>query len=216
MQPLSAVSATVKSRSPIGLIVGGLVLLAVIIGGVVVASGALDQNDTPIAPTPVVNALPTPFFRAETVDDDLYSISIPQAWIPPQGYIDNSDTNRLVHIWQDDNLTTYIALVMVDSGLSTPEQFAAAVDAYTLRYYEANPTLTLIDEAAAPDGTIRRSYRLQGETDPQFPVGQSDVYFLNRAPYLVVLETYAADSQANTLITTFQNILDSLRVKSQS
>jgi serine/threonine protein kinase len=51
------------------------------------------------------------------------------------------------------------------------------------------------------------------QNGPSFAPGQTDVYFLQRGSYLVILEMYGADETANTLIPTFQNILDSVRVK---
>ena len=43
--------------------------------------------------------------------------------------------------------------------------------------------------------------------------GQIDVFYLNRAPYLVVFETYSSDAVGNRFVPTFQRILDSLSVK---
>lgn len=51
--------------------------------------------------------------------------------------------------------------------------------------------------------------------DPQHPPGQLDVFYLNRAPYLTVVEMYSSDATGNTLVPTFQQILDSLQVKTE-
>ncbi|MCB9457030.1 MAG: hypothetical protein H6671_13665 [Anaerolineaceae bacterium] len=48
---------------------------------------------------------------------------------------------------------------------------------------------------------------------PAFPQGQMDVFYMARAPYLVVMQVYSADSLGDTLVPTFQMILDSLRTK---
>ncbi|MBZ0289576.1 MAG: hypothetical protein K8I30_18280, partial [Anaerolineae bacterium] len=74
-------------------------------------------------------------------------------------------------------------------------------------------SFAFVDEAAAPDGTLRRSYRIIGPVDPPFPNGQTDAFYFLRPPYLVILDLYSADSTESTLVPTFQQILDSLRIK---
>src|SRR6185295_3700029 len=133
-------------------------------------------------------------------------------WIPPQGYNDLSDSSRVVHVWQASDLSAYVSLILKEADVGDSDSFKAAVADYKQHYYQNN-TLTGIDEETAPDGTIRQSYRLVGATQPAFPPGQLDVFFLRRAPYLAVVEMYSADSTGNTMVRTFQQILDSVDIK---
>jgi serine/threonine protein kinase len=190
----------------------GLLVLALIGVGVFLATSVLNQPAPQVATT--TDIVPTPFFRAQTVADDLYTISIPQAWIPPEGLYDLSDTNRVVHVWQAEDLSAYIALEILQSQIPDQDAFRIIAAEYERDYVSIGGNLNLIDEAAAEDGTLRRSYRMEtpGENNPPFPPGQLDVFFFNRSPYLVLLHTYSADSTGNTLVQTFQQILDSLRV----
>jgi hypothetical protein len=195
------------------LIIGGVVLIAVIaIAALVVIPNAAPAPVTEVAATAGV---PTPFADSRTINTDEYTVSIPRQWIPPQGFYDLSDGDRLVHIWQDSSLDSYVALILpVDPIAPGEEGFEHAVQDYVDKYYEGQAHLTLIDESTAPDGTIRRSNRLVNSPEPPFPPGQQDVFFINRAPNLVILEVYSSDEMGNRLVGTFQSILDSLQVKS--
>jgi serine/threonine protein kinase len=202
-----------ERKSNLALIIGGVVALLVVIG--VIAALALGGGGGSS-----VSATPTPFAQAQTISTNSYSISIPEAWIPPQGYLDLSDENRLVHLWQDPNLNFYVAVEMVENdNLDDPEAFQDAVEQFTDAYINTRPNLTLIDEATSADGSVRRSYRLEGanpDSSPEFPPGQLDLFYLNRSPYLVVLNMYSSDSEGSDLVSTFQAILDSLRVSPQA
>jgi len=84
-----------------------------------------------------------------------------------------------------------------------------------------------IDETIAEDGTIRRSYRLNPEdrdnrrfdinflpgNNADLEPGQFDVFFIQEAPYMGVLEIYTSDGVGNLLNTTLQGILDSVRIE---
>ncbi len=201
-------------RLPLAVIAAGVVLL-VIVGAVFLLPGVLSpQGEIPVTRIAATLPAPTPFAAAQVVQTDRYSINLPGGWIPPQGFIDLSDGERLVHVWQDVNLTFYVAVEMVEAGdLSSPQRFQFAIDDFDRRFIAPRDTLSLIDEAAAPDGTVRRSYRMVGAQNPDFPPGQLDVFYLNRAPYLVSLNLYSADSTGSTLVPLFQQILDSLQVK---
>jgi serine/threonine protein kinase len=209
-----------KRNTP--LLIGGI--LAVVAVVAIVAVAVISGNNPPPVPTPTdlpASALrPTPFANAQTITTDVYSLSVPRAWIPPQGYLDLSDDRRTVHLWQDSNLNSYIAVEVVeDSGLTDSEEFQEAVEEYTAEFINTRPELTLIDEAIAEDGTIRRSYRLVNAPDstasPLFPPGQLDLFYFNRVPYLVVLNMYSSDATGNDFVGTFQSILDSLRVEAE-
>lgn len=207
-------TAIPERKSNLPLIIGGVVVLVVVVG--VIAALAFGGGGGGGG----ANATPTPFANARTISTDSYSISIPQAWIPPQGYVDLSDDDRLVHLWQDSDLNFYVAVEMVENNnLDDPEEFQDAVEEFTEDYIATRANLTLIDEAASADGSVRRSYRLEGpgpESAPQFPPGQLDLFYLNRSPYLVVLNMYSADNIGSDLVGTFQSILDSLRVAPQT
>lgn len=206
-------------RLPLAVIAAGVVLL-VIVGAVFLLPGIISpQGEIPVTRVASAVGTATPFMNAQVVSTDRYSINLPGAWIPPQGYYDLSDDERLIHIWQDENLASYVAVVIPQRlAIRSDDDFLAAVNSYTARYYQTEraANLTPIDDVTAQDGTVRQSYRLHGDVQPPFPPGQLDVFFINRAPNLVVLEMYSADSTGSTLVPTFQQILDSLRVNAAS
>ena len=208
-----------RSGPSTGLLVAIVVIVAVlVIGGVVALSITNSGGDDPVTTvnTPVANLVPTPFFRAETVRGELYTVSIPQAWIPPVGFFDLSTTNRMIHVWQPDNVNAYVALEIEERTLADEDAFQSAIEQYVDAELSSRVgTFTEIDSSVAPDGTVRRSYRMvdasNGSTD--FEPGQLDIFFENRAPYFVAVNIYSADSTGNTLVQTFQSILDSLRIE---
>lgn len=207
---------TGEGAQPVGrgrTLMGGLVVMALLIVAAGVVFMLTRGDDDP----PVVDAgavVPTPFFRAETVSEDLYSISIPQAWIPSDGYYDLSDTNRLIHVWQPEDRSAYAAIEMLQTQLGSEDAFRVAVDEYDQTYIVSRGNLEFIDEDTAEDGTIRRSYRFLESEDAGagFGPGQLDVFYKNHSPYLTVINVYSADSVGNTMVNTLQQILDSVRV----
>ncbi len=204
--------------SPTIIIAAVVGIIALIVIGLVVLPNITGSN-TPVvdlkATADAVAALPpTPFSSAQRIEQNQYAISIPREWIPPQGFLDATrDGTLLSHVWQANDLSAYVSVTMVDSKISSDADFQNALDIYVQANYQPRTELTFIDTAAAQDGSIRRSYRQNG-ANPQFPPGQTDVFFMRRGGDLIVAETYSADSTGNTLIPTFQMILDSLRIKS--
>jgi hypothetical protein len=118
-----------------------------------------------------------------------------------------SEDNRLIQVWQN-GLQAYIGLTLIpiqDGDVETQ------IDDYLASHYSED-AFTFIDEATAPDGSLRRSYRLFGEVDPPFEDGQIDSFFVNRGTYLVVLELYSSDTLGNGIVPDYQHVLDSLRI----
>ncbi|RMF76171.1 MAG: serine/threonine protein kinase [Chloroflexi bacterium] len=159
---------------------------------------------------------PTPFAGAQIVETQNYSISIPAQWIPPQQFEDNSTSQRMMHIWRarDNSAMVDLALVESNGAITDADNFAAAIARYDEMHYADDDTLRLIGETVADDGSVVRSYRVEGRDN--LPFGQMDVIYMERAPFLAVLEVYSADSTANTLVPTFQLILDSLQIKNNA
>jgi serine/threonine protein kinase len=211
--PTAPITQTMPQASRLPLIIGGVVVLIVVAVGVVLALS--NSGPAPITEIQATAGVPTPFASARTIDTDQYTVSIPNQWIPPQGFLDLSDNQKLVHLWQPSGLESYAAVIIPKNTLLTDAaSFKQAVEDYSQRYYktERAADLTAIDEASAPDGTIRQSYRHTSDSNTPLP-GQVDVFFINRAPQFVILEVYSADEMGNQLVTTFQSILDSLQVK---
>jgi hypothetical protein len=199
------------SRTPLIIGVVALVVVAAIVGAV--ALPALTQKPVVTVMVAATLAAPTPFHDAKLVEDKTYSIIIPGDWSKKT---ELSDKDRLVHVWQADDNSAYASLALAQTDVSSQNQFESAIDAYNKRYYAPQTHLAAVDEAAAPDGTVRYSYRLDGKGgQPVFAAGQLDVFFMQRGAYLAVLELYSADSTGNKLVPTFQSILDSLRVKTE-
>jgi serine/threonine protein kinase len=212
--------AAAPNRMP--LIVGGIVGLIVIVGVIAVIAITRPPDPTPTPPPPSsvptevsqqADAIPTAPSGFQTVRNDQYVVSIPNNWI--QGFIDLSDDERAVHLWQGQDREFYVALETPRNvSISDSNSFQTAVNDYESRYLTTRPSLTLIDgQEDIAEGWIRRSYRMVGATNPDFPPGQLDVFYLNRAPYLIVVNSYSADSTGDTLVPAFQTVLDSLRVR---
>jgi hypothetical protein len=124
----------------------------------------------------------------------------------------SAPNERVRSLWEAPDKSGFISVVNMGDALKTAA-FDSAVRSYAQRWYEDavnKGSLKLIDEAVAPDGTERYSYRV---TAGDYPSGQLDVFFLDRKPKLVVVELFSADSTGNTLVPTFQQVLDSLRMK---
>jgi serine/threonine-protein kinase len=185
------------NRTP--LIVAAVVLLLVIVGGGIL----LTQINRPQSN---VNAIPTAFPRAEVVQNDDYSISMPVDWIGVGGYIDMSRDGRQIHLWQADDNSAYVSLAQITGDGSALDVFADTQReaAYSGAGYQ------FIETATAEDGTIRQSYRLDGTTG--FPPGQLDVFYRQQDGEDWLLELYTADTTGNRLVPSMQLILDSLRV----
>jgi serine/threonine protein kinase len=194
-----------------------IVLLAVVGGGVVVLTQNNDSGRSS------VNALPTPFPRASTINQNKYTISMPDEWIPPQIFIDQSTENRLRHVWTGEDNEAFIALSILDIEIGTGGMtLLSAISSYIeTRYPGQFVSENFIDGNVADDGTVRRSFRIPDREDEALGTfntldrpGQLDVFFSAQGGNLVVLEMYTADSTGNTLVPRLQLILDSLRVSS--
>ena len=180
-------------------------LIAIILLGVVGGAVALFLSNQTAPNTASIAA--TPFAGSVAVEQPEYSISIPRDWMPLRAdFIDQSNANRLVHIWQARDNSAVVTLALVNGDRVTVGQ-------YDNQYYQSQPQICMIDEETAPDGTLRRSYRTAATEG--FPAGQMDVFYIQRGPSLAVLELFTADSIANEagLIGNLQNILDSLRIR---
>jgi hypothetical protein len=142
-----------------------------------------------------------PFAGAQTATTKHVRVDVPTNW---KAYDFSTDARQL-NIWKtaDGSASVSIAYDPVEVG-----DFTSAIKIYDANFGSTTGR-ALIDEALAADGSLRRSYRVtSGPTAP----GQVDQFFLNRAPLLVVVETYSADTVGNQPVATFQNILDSIRV----
>lgn len=192
---------TQRRSNPILYAVIGIVLIAVIGGG----AFFMTQNNTPPAtPAP----MPTPFGGAYTVRRSEYTISVPDNW----SFVDLSNDLGTAHVWQTGT-DAYVALWLVERDKLTPSSvFSAAVDAFDAREMNNQPFLTYLNGDTAEDGSIRHSWRLDGENEQNFPPGQTDNFYLNRGKYLAVVQVYSSYGTENDLVPTFQQVLDSLRV----
>lgn len=211
-------------RGPsMGVLLAIVAVVAIVVVGAVIGLSILEPDDPGDDPNPV-NAVPSPFPRASTITQNQYTISIPNDWIPPSNVIDESDNSRIRHIWRADDDSALVMLTLIDAELTgDPVFYRDAVDQYMRRSaYNNIDVLHFVDESTAPDGTIRRSYYLTApeEAVESLPTqmrdlgsGQVDMFFLQRGPYLAVVEMYTAESTGNSLVPRMQSVLESLRVK---
>jgi serine/threonine protein kinase len=173
----------------------------------VIAVGFALQPGTQPADTSA--GLPTPFPQAERITDENYSISIPSDLLPANvslRYDDRSDASRLYHVWeQGDSGDVTVAMALVSADRTS------ALD-YSRRYYDGRVDYVFIDAAEAPDGTIRRSYRVTDADNGRN--GQIDAFFIEQGDFLAVVELFTADRVAadDAHIAELQQILDSVRV----
>jgi serine/threonine-protein kinase len=201
-----------QPRSNLPVILSVVAIIAVV---ALAAALALPRLTAPPGPPPVTNLPstlppPTPFSGARSVDQNAFTMMVPASWKVAN---DTSAQNeRTRSLWEAPDKSGFISVANMGDALKN-EAFDSAVKRYAQRWYEDavnKGTLTLIDEAVAPDGTERYSYRATGG---DYPSGQLDVFFLDRKPKLIVVELFSADSTGNTLVPIFQQVLDSLRVK---
>ena len=180
--------------------------LAVLIGVVVLALG-LGLGLPQLLRQQQPDVRPTPFAGAHLVDAGLYRLSIPNGWSMSN---EPTDDNSERIVFEDGN-DAGVRLTIRDADITDAASFTAATEAYNSESYDTNADFTLIDETTAPDGTLRRSYAVSG--DEGRPYGQTDVFYLNRAPYLVVVEMFTSEASGNSYVPVLQNILDSLLVQ---
>jgi serine/threonine protein kinase len=201
-----------QPRSNLPVILSAVALIAVVALAAVLV---LPRLTAPSGPPPVTNIPstlppPTPFSGARSVDQTAFSMMIPASWKVVNDT--SGQTERVRNIWEAPDKSGFISVVNMGDALGT-EAFNSAVKGYARRWYDDavnKGSLKLIDEAVAPDGTERYSYRA---TAGDYPPGQLDVFFLDRKPKLVVVELFSADSTGNNLVPIFQQVLDSLRMK---
>lgn len=192
-----------RRRSPL---IPILALIAVAVAAFVglIAVGVLEVGE------PVV-VTPTPFSGSRTVVGSGFQINVPAGW----EYLDRSDEGRPQLVWKDDD-RAYVAIGFFEDetlNLSSGGALEAAINAYEEYHIRWQPELTFIGQAAAPDGTIRRSYQMDvGETNTVFQPGQLDIFYRLNRDQLVVIDVFTAWDAADALLPTMQNIIDSLSI----
>ena len=179
----------------------GALVIVLAIGGLALASGLFNPA---AASQPLLS--PTPFRSAVTISyDDVYSISIPERWLPPfNDYVDTSTTDVIQHEWPLEDASSYVRLSIHQSNSLSMEELASQA--------AQAEGLSFIDEASAPNGTLRRSYRVAASAGQ--PAGQLDQFIIPGDEELALLEFFISDASASTpaLVNTLQAILDSLRL----
>ncbi len=198
-----APSARRPSRAP--LIIG---LVAVVVVAVVAVGLAFNaaQPVPPVYVTPTAQAVsaPTPFGGGVPVNAASYRMTVPEGW----AFVDLSADDQLAHVWQHGQ-DAYVALVTAPAAPDS--ELSALIDGYEAAHFPAS-AFSLIDESTAPDGTVRRSYRLFGETGPGFEPGQTDAFYRRTGNDLITVELFAADRWGNELVPVFQQVLDSVQI----
>ncbi|MFN8377708.1 MAG: serine/threonine-protein kinase [Anaerolineae bacterium] len=202
--PTMAPPSSGRSRVPF-ILVGIALILAVAVVTLLLVSASGPVQPVYVTPTPQIAAAPTAFPGGSTVMQARYSLTVPEGW----AFVEMSAPDHLAHVWQNGQ-DAYVELVQYDqTGAS--EDFRTRIDRYEAEHFPAS-SFSWIDETTAPDGTIRRSYRLIGDRAQGLEAGQTDVFFREAASSFVALELYAADRWGNTLVPIYQQVLDSLRV----
>lgn len=205
VEPLPATGAVAapQRRSPV-MLVAALVVVALIAVAAVVVVPMLNPVGTP---TPAL--IPTPFADSYVVQRSQYSISVPNNWT----FTDISDDLGMIHVWQSGT-NAYVGVRLIDkSKLTTSTNFADVIAAFETAKIAPQGIMTFVSTEMSEDGTVRRSYRLDGENAPGFPPGQTDLFYEDRGDQLAVFEAYSAYGSGNDYVPVFQSVLDSLRVR---
>jgi len=206
-------AAQKSSQRTMPMIMGGAALIALlVIGGIVFAISSQPAPPvlvTPTVDTAAVSALPTPAANSVSWERDLFSINVPEGW----SEADLSGENFIAQAWHHDE-DAYITLSIFDESAPAGD-LSAQIEQYQSEHFPPE-TAAFIDEAAAPDGTVRRSYRRFGEMSPNFEDGQTDAFYWQHGPWFVVLETFSGDSAGNDYVGMFQQVLDSVRINSDA
>ncbi|MFQ3567856.1 MAG: protein kinase [Aggregatilineales bacterium] len=201
-----------RRRRAAMLLATGLFSIIAIGAAAILTIANVGSVDPPFAPTP------TAFDNGQRIVQAHYAISVPAGW----EYIDRSADELPTQLWrQDENAYIGVTVVETSSGgrgliplletYSPAGDVVSLINAYSAAHYDRPGTgYAFIDAAAAPNGTVRRSYRLEGAVDPPLPPGQTDVFFIPREDILIVLELYASDSLGNAIVPLYQQVLDSL------
>lgn len=187
-----------RRRSPLIPILALIAVAAAAFIGLI-AVGVVEVGER-VVPTPTL------FSGARTAVGAGYQINVPGSW----EFSDRSDTGRPMFVWKDgDRAYVGIAFDNLGSGIS----LEAAINAYEENHIRWQEELTFIGQAAAPDGTIRRSYQMGvGETNTVFQPGQLDIFYRMVGDTLVVIDVFTAWDAADALVPTMQNIIDSIRI----
>jgi serine/threonine protein kinase len=216
----TAVPAPSRGGRGVAIILFLIVIVAIAIVGVLVAPSLLNDNASSATPTPQVAIVPTPFSRAETVQTELYTISMPQLWMPELADFNRVQASEGVrHFWMNDDNSVRVDLWVVDDDIIGDgfvlEDNAPRLANMSARVANLTPETMrdmLIDTATAENGTVRRSYRV--EAGSGYEAGQFDFFYrIMDSGDLSMLSFYTADSVANdaTVLQTLQLILDSYR-----
>jgi hypothetical protein len=188
------------------IVLGGFGVLAAMV--IVIALVITSQPPAPVYVTPTFDAalaaVPTAFTQGVAVEDAAFSITTPADWEES----DLSTGDVLVRLWRMDDLA-YIGLALYPP-LGDASELNAQIENWEATQNFAGSVL--IDEAVAPDGTVRRSYRTEARPDSGLEAGQHDLFFSLRGGRFVVLDLFAGDSRGNALVPVFQQVLDSLRI----
>jgi serine/threonine protein kinase len=191
-----------RPRSPLIPILALIAVAAAAFIGLI-AVGVLEVGER-VVPTPTL------FSGARTAVGAGYQINIPGSW----EFYDRSNEGRPMMVWKDgDRAYVGIAFDRDDYLNRTGSSLEAAINAYEENHIRWQPELTFIGQAAAPDGTIRRSYQMDvGETNTVFQPGQLDIFYRLSGDTLVVIDVFTAWDAADALVPTMQNIIDSIRI----
>lgn len=198
-------------RSPapmIALVV--ILLLALVGGGLIFSQVAAPKVAIEITPTPQPYVAPTVFPGARLVQAPQYQIAVPSDWTSSE----MSMGQQILTLWESPQESAFFNLAVVPVDTTNDALWTQAISDYEENALNNMPDSmfsNMLSEDTAPDGSIRRSYRIEDSGELDLPPGQMDVFFLRRQGSLMVLAAYSADETGNTFVPVFQQVLDSLR-----
>jgi serine/threonine-protein kinase len=198
-------TAPSRSRTPLFIGVGALALVAVIALVLLITTSQAQPPPVFVTPAPQAVAVPTAFPNGVAMEQDGLSLTVPADWT----LTDQSRDGQFNHVWRQGQ-DAYIGLLRSREG--QPGGLNAFIAGYQAERFPAS-AFRFIDEVTAPDGTVRRSYRLVDENAAGLEPGQTDVFFRQAGADYLTLELYAADRRGNELTPLFQQVLDSLRLE---
>lgn len=174
-------------------------------------------DDPPPSPPPNGNGNqqpPPPIGNAITIDEDIYSITVPQEFILEGTipYTDISDEFQTAHVYQIYPDAFAIMIYSEQTDTSTRPAFNRAVENHIETYYTRD-TLTLVSENTDPAG--RNVYLYNFEGDQNFGTGQIRLVYFPNAPFLTMMELYRSEDAAPRFDDILNNILRSVQLHTQ-
>lgn len=167
-----------------------------------------NDGDTQFPPPPAPNA------NIVTVDEDVYSITLPQEFILAGEipYTDLSDEFQVAHVYQIFPSSFAIMIYSEQADTSTRPAFNRVVQNHIDTYYTRD-NMTFVSENTDQQGRRIFSYTFAG--DENFPPGEMRLVYFPNTPYLVMMELYRAEGASEIFDRVLSDIMRSVELHTE-